>query len=48
MTALLGFVGFEASTVFSEESRNPRRTVTVATYASLVLIVVLYALGRGR
>ncbi|HEY2950273.1 MAG TPA: amino acid permease, partial [Micromonosporaceae bacterium] len=26
VTALLGFVGFEASAVFSEESKNPRRT----------------------
>ena len=43
VTALLGFVGFEASTVFSEESRNPRRTVAVATYLSLALIVVVYA-----
>jgi len=43
VTALLGYVGFEASAVFSEESRNPRRTVPVATYLSLAVIGVVYA-----
>ncbi|MFY1673170.1 APC family permease [Plantactinospora sp. WMMB334] len=43
--AVLGFVGFEAAVVFSEESRNPRRTVRTATYLSVVVIAVLYALS---
>ncbi|SEG98185.1 Amino acid transporter [Nonomuraea solani] len=43
--ATLGFVGFESSVVFSEESRNPRRTVPAATYASVAIIAVLYALS---
>ncbi|GAA1744325.1 APC family permease [Luedemannella helvata] len=43
VTALLGFVGFEASAVFSEESKNPRRTVPIATYTSLAVIAVVYA-----
>ena len=43
--AVLGFVGFESSVVFSEESRNPGRTVRTATYVSVALIAALYALG---
>ncbi|NUR83033.1 MAG: APC family permease [Nonomuraea sp.] len=43
--ATLGFVGFESSVVFSEESRNPRRTVPTATYASVAIIAILYALS---
>lgn len=42
---ILGFIGFENSVVFSEESRNPRRTVPVAMYTSIALIAVLYALS---
>ena len=45
VTALLGFVGFEASAVFAEESKNPRRTVPAATYTSLAVIGVLYAVA---
>jgi hypothetical protein len=35
VTALLGYVGFEAAAVFSEEARVPGRTVPVAIYTSL-------------
>jgi amino acid transporter len=41
--AVTGFVGFEQSVVFSEESRDPRRTVPRATYIAIALIAVLYA-----
>jgi len=41
--AITGFVGFEQSVVFSEESRDPRRTVARATYITVALIAVLYA-----
>nr|BFE71543.1 hypothetical protein GCM10020092_048440 [Actinoplanes digitatis] len=41
--AVTGFVGFEQSVVFSEESRDPRRTVPRATYIAVALIAVLYA-----
>ncbi|WP_067500806.1 APC family permease [Actinoplanes sp. TFC3] len=41
--AVTGFVGFEQSVVFSEESRDPRRTVPRATYIAITLIAVLYA-----
>jgi amino acid transporter len=45
VTALLGYVGFEAAAVFSEEARAPRRTVPVAVYVSLALIGAAYALS---
>jgi amino acid transporter len=41
--AVLGFVGFEQSVVFSEESRDPVRTVPTATYVAVTLIAGLYA-----
>lgn len=41
--AVTGFIGFEAAAVFSEETKNPRRTVPVATYLAVTLIAVLYA-----
>jgi amino acid transporter len=40
--AVLGFVGFESSVAFSEEARDPRRTVPTATYLSVALIAGLY------
>ncbi|HEY9375843.1 MAG TPA: APC family permease [Jiangellaceae bacterium] len=43
--AVLGFVGFEASVVYSEESRNPRRTVQLATYVSIAIIAIVYVLS---
>jgi amino acid transporter len=41
--AITGFVGFEAATVFAEESRSPSRTIPLATYLAVGLIGVLYA-----
>nr|WP_229783217.1 APC family permease [Pilimelia anulata] len=43
--AILGFVGFEGAVVFSEESRDRQRTVAVATYVSIGVIAVLYAVS---
>jgi len=43
--AVLGFVGFESAVVFSEESKDPRRTITMATYVSIGLIAVLYTVA---
>jgi amino acid transporter len=42
---ILGFVGFESAVVFSEESRDPRRTVPIATFTSVAIIAGLYALS---
>jgi amino acid transporter len=38
------FTGFEATVVFSEEARNPRRTIPRATYLSIAFIGGFYAL----
>jgi amino acid transporter len=42
MFAFMSFVGFEAAALYGEEARNPRRSVPLATYASVVLIAVFY------
>lgn len=42
---VLGFVGFEAATVFAEESKHPRRTVPTALYTAIAIIAMLYALA---
>ncbi|MFF5173078.1 APC family permease [Micromonospora sp. NPDC000089] len=41
--AATGFTGFESAVVFSEESKDPRRTVPLATYLSVGIIAALYA-----
>jgi amino acid transporter len=41
--AVLGFVGIEQGPVFSEEARDPKRTIPRATYISLAVIAVVYA-----
>jgi amino acid transporter len=43
MFAIASFVGFEATAIYGEEARNPRRTVPVATYTAIVAIAVFYA-----
>jgi len=43
VVAGLGFVGFEQAPVLAEETRNPRRTIPVATYLALAMIAVVYA-----
>jgi amino acid transporter len=40
--ALLGYVGFETSAVYTEEARDPKRTVRLATYLSLGMIALVY------
>jgi amino acid transporter len=42
---VLGFVGFEGAVVYSEEARDPLRTVRIASYVSVGLIAGLYTLG---
>lgn len=41
-TAIAGFVGFEATAVYAEETKDPRRTVPRATYIALIVIGLLY------
>lgn len=38
-----GFMGFEATTIYSEEARDPERTVPRATYLSVLVIGIFYA-----
>ncbi|MER5608191.1 APC family permease [Micromonospora tulbaghiae] len=45
VTAITGFVGFEATTVLGEEARDPRRTVARATYIAVAVIGLLYGLS---
>jgi amino acid transporter len=42
VTAITGFVGFESTVVFAEETRDPRRTIARATYIAVVVTGVLY------
>lgn len=44
VVTVTGFVGFEAGPVFSEESRDSRRTIALATFGGLAVMVFLYAL----
>ncbi|MCI0997357.1 APC family permease [Pseudomonas corrugata] len=39
------FIGFEATTIYGEEARNPQRTIPIATYCSVLLIGGFYALS---
>lgn len=39
------FVGFEATTIYGEEAKDPKRTIPLATYFSVVLIGGFYMLS---
>lgn len=43
--AVLGYIGFEQAPVYSEEARDPKRTVTRATVFCLVLVAIVYTLA---
>ncbi len=43
MFAIASFVGFEATAIYGEESKNPTRTVPVSTYIAVILIAIFYA-----
>ena len=42
--ALASFIGFEATAIYGEESKDPKRTVPKATYMSVVFITVLFGI----
>jgi amino acid transporter len=44
MFAFISYVGFEAAALYGEETANPRRSVPLATYASVILITAFFAL----
>ncbi|MGE3598713.1 MAG: APC family permease [Dehalococcoidia bacterium] len=43
MFAVAAFIGFEATAIYSEEVRDPRRTIPRATFASIAVIALLYS-----
>jgi amino acid transporter len=42
---VLGFIGFETTAVYRTEVRNPRRTITLATYLCLAGSVLIYTIA---
>jgi amino acid transporter len=44
MYAFTSFVGFEATAIYGEEARNPRRTVPRATYIAVGIIAIFYGI----
>lgn len=42
--AIISYVGFEATAIFRDEARTPERTIPRATYGSLILIGIFYAI----
>jgi amino acid transporter len=44
MFAFISYIGFESAALYGEESRNPRRSVPLATYLSVAVITVFYGL----
>jgi amino acid transporter len=45
MFAVASFIGFEATAIYGEEARDPKRTVPRATYLAVLLIGGFYALA---
>ncbi|MBI1350904.1 MAG: amino acid permease [Actinomycetales bacterium] len=41
--ALASYIGFEATAIYGEESKNPKRNVPLATYISVILITAIFA-----
>jgi len=42
--AFASFIGFEATAIYGEEAKDPKRTVPIATYVSIGVISLLFAL----
>lgn len=45
MFAIASFIGFEATAIYSEETRDPRRAIPRATYLAVLTIGALYAVA---
>lgn len=43
--AFLCFIGFEATAIFGEETKNPRKTIPRATFAAVIIIGLVYSLS---
>ncbi|MDT0262152.1 APC family permease [Jatrophihabitans lederbergiae] len=44
MFAFMSFIGFESAALYGEETKDPRRSIPLATYASVIVIAAFYAL----
>lgn len=42
--AFASFIGFEATAIYGEESKDPKRSVPIATYMAVTIITLLFAL----
>lgn len=42
--AFASYIGFEATAIYAEETKDPKRAVPIATYTAVTLIAVLFAL----
>ncbi len=42
---IAAFMGFESAAIYSEEAKDPKRTVARATFAAVIIIGVFYALS---
>lgn len=43
--AFASFIGFEATAIYGEESKDPKRSVPIATYTAVLLITILFAIS---
>ena len=43
--AFLCFIGFEATAIFGEETKNPRKTIPRATFAAVIVIGIVYSMS---
>jgi len=43
--AFAAFIGFEATTIYGEEAKNPKRAIPIATYTSVLLIGAFYGIS---
>ena len=41
--AIAGFIGFEATAIYSEECKNPEKTIPIATILAIVIITAFFA-----
>lgn len=45
MFAIACYIGFEATAIFAEEARDAKRTIPIATYVAVSMIMVVYTLS---
>ena len=46
--AFASFIGFEATAIYGEESKDPKRSVPIATYLAVTIITLLFAADHLR